>query len=270
MILLTGATSAIGRRLVEVLRSRGIANGCVYSKENSTYRFGDILSIDQFKNATCLIHLAWSREGSFRRSRELNTRATEVLTSAASACGIPMIFVSSAAVYSPVLSHYGAEKMVSEEIVLSAGGVCVQPGLVWNSVPAGAFKRLLQVLSHSPLSVKVNGESPKIQLVHLDDLVDLLIDTAAEVAGKRQPLQSNQIPAFSSECVSINRLYECVGRIEPQRSLYLKETHIKTLRTIPVRPYAFRRTLEQVSSLLLYQPIQLPPNPRQFRDFQWT
>jgi NAD dependent epimerase/dehydratase family len=193
-IVVTGASSYLGRRVVERLsRSRSakivalISPRAVEAEPETDPRIRTIRAslatplarpvIDALQTADRVLHFAWDRRGDATGSIETNAAMIENLL--AFCRPKDFVFVSSVAGAPDAASAYGRHKHILAERVRAAGGSVFLPGLVVEDPPAGPYATLTKVVSKLPLALRLTKGAPKVYPIGMDrllHLVDLLAD----------------------------------------------------------------------------------------------
>lgn len=177
-IIVTGATGYIGRRFLVRAKERGhsvvaasrspVPGGAAWLK----FDFANSHDFALPHNAEAIIHLAADTSTSVAEDEEIRTGRH--LIRIAKAADVKIVFVSSQAARQDGPTKYSRTKWRIEQEVLKAGGVVVRPGQVYGGEQRGLFGSLVQIVDQFPvLPAFIPG--PKVQPIHVDDLVDGLI-----------------------------------------------------------------------------------------------
>lgn len=267
LILITGASSAIGQRFSAMCRASDLKVEPLRSADGSVYRFGDKPDLDQVANAVTLIHIAWSRDSSTDKSQSVNLQVIDLLTDVAQSASCRFVFLSSLAASPRSTSHYGKEKFSAEQVVLDSGGVCVRSGLIWDDIPTAAFKQLVLVLRFLPFSLSVLGHQPAVQLVHADDLCRVLISLCTDTSRNSPQCNSNLITIAHPRSIKLEELFIHVGRKPPRVILPIGKGSLKFARILMSFSNTTRVKWEQIENFIFNTPDTSISNQFQLRDF---
>ena len=213
LALITGSTGFIGSRLVATLVERGWNARVTVRSTSSRQRLGDLTceqtSLDladpdpqQLASAlhgvTHIFHVAGRVAGTPSQLDLVNRQGTASLIAAAAALSPAPTFVlvSSAAAGGPAsadhprtpqmtpapVSAYGRSKLDGERVAISLHDRCplsiVRPGVVFGQGDT-EFIRILRAMTRSHINPMVGRGHQPISMIEVNDLVELLIRTAA-------------------------------------------------------------------------------------------
>jgi uncharacterized protein YbjT (DUF2867 family) len=187
-IVVTGASSYLGRRVVERLaltRGAEIVALCSpragesNSGSNPRIRYiraslAEPLPLPVFealRTADRVLHFAWDRRGDATGSIETNAAMVENLLAVCRPDAF--VFVSSVAGAPDAASAYGRHKHLLAERVRAAGGSVFVPGLVVEDPPAGPYAILTKVVAKLPLAIHFTLGAPQVYPVTMDRLLDM-------------------------------------------------------------------------------------------------
>jgi nucleoside-diphosphate-sugar epimerase len=220
-LLITGANGYIGERLVQ--RAGSLGHEVVAASRGRPAGVPQLawLPFDlTAKTDICLpqgvntvFHLA--------AATTLNTidPAVEIdsasrLINAAQQVGAKFIFVSSQTARQDAPTAYGRTKWQIERLVLAAGGWVIRPGQVYGGVERGLFGVLVGAVRKLPF-IPALLPSPKIQPVHVDDLVLALLRCAEPLAIPPSVLCVGSITPVSFTCFLRRMAITRVRRFRP-------------------------------------------------------
>lgn len=196
MVAVTGFTGFIGRRLVAKIPSQSVlllGRRPPASAARAWLHFdlsGSCPALPQ--GLRTVIHLAADLECRLAAEQELGTIRN--LLSASQQVGASFVFVSSQSAANPQ-GEYGRRKALAESIVRSYGGSIVRPGLVVGGRQVRPPAATLTKLCRWPLLPDF-GPSARVQVIHVDDLVEVLLRVSQlecaktfEVAGQAVPMR---------------------------------------------------------------------------------
>lgn len=179
---MTGATGYIGRRLVATATASGRKVIAATRRPDQGASAWTPYSLDQPPDPAAIprgarvIHLAARTAGSADDGIEL--RAAQQLCDASREREATLLFVSSQTARPDAPTAYGRTKWAIEQVVLrDAASLVVRPGLVYGGPPGGLYATLLHAVERSPL-IPMPMPAPRVQPVHLDDLVEVLLGLA--------------------------------------------------------------------------------------------
>lgn len=257
--LVTGATGAVGPRIVDSLLSAGI-QVCTLSLDapptglwpiEVDVRLGDVTDADTvssaMQNVDSVIHLAAllhivNPPAELRDKYErINVGGTATVVDAAVKAGVNrVVLASTIAVYGPsngcVLdeesptapdSFYGQTKLAAEKIVLAARRADGQPlgtvlrfGAVYGTRVKGNYLRLLQALDSGRLMTVGNGLNRRT-LIYDKDLAHAVVLTMSHSAATGQIFNITD-GCFHSMQEIIATMSLALGRTPPRHSLPVK------------------------------------------------
>ncbi len=196
IILVTGASGRVGRRLVDALVERGervralVMNFDVAPKNVEVVR-GSLLdksvAIEAVKDVDVIYHLAAVLDYNAPKSKmfEVNVTGTKNLVEAAHAK--KFIYLSSTAVYgyntnssitesTPFApsGFYGKTKMLAERLVLDKQGIVVRSPDIFGKGFQEGYEYVLNQLQKGTMPVIGSGNN-RIQWIHISDLIDALL-----------------------------------------------------------------------------------------------
>ncbi|GMQ85568.1 MAG: NAD-dependent epimerase/dehydratase family protein [Acidimicrobiia bacterium] len=245
-VLVTGATSLVGRAIVTRLADRG-DTVTVFQRRpgglDAAEHLGDIADRSAVAAAVtgveAVVHLAGrvAMTGSWSRFEETNVRGTQNVIDAARAAGVDrFVHVSSpsvahggrslvgapAGVADPdrARGHYARSKALAELAALAAdspgfGVVAIRPHLIWGPGDTQLVARIVDRARAGRLAIVGSGAA-LIDTTYIDNAADALIAALdrAPALGGRSLVVSNGQPRPIAELV--NRIVMAAG-IEPPR-----------------------------------------------------
>ena len=235
-VLVTGATSMIGRKTAEELLRRGhdvqILQRGSSDLEVPIFR-GDIRDADAVQKAVSgcdvVIHAAAKVGivGRFSEFRDINVVGTQHVMSAAVAAGARgVVYVSSPSVsysttpvlgaVSPparddVLGHYSQTKSVAERAVLAdtrIAAVALRPHLVWGPGDTQLVGRIVERARQRRLALVNNGEAV-VDSTYIDNVSDALA-AAAERVGVQEKLSGRALVVSNGEPRTVASLVQSI------------------------------------------------------------
>ena len=140
-IIITGATSYIGKRVAKVAVSQGFVVVSMSRRQSefqkSTWIPYDLAatSVSNLPPETlALIHLAANTVTAHNTDSTIELHSVRLLLSATKKAGAKFIFVSSQSARADAPTSYGLTKWAIEKEVLAAGGFVVRPGQVYGGI----------------------------------------------------------------------------------------------------------------------------------------
>lgn len=235
-VLVTGATSMIGRKTAEELLRRGhdvqILQRGSSDLEVPIFR-GDIRDADAVQKAVSgcdvVIHAAAKvgLVGRFSEFRDINVVGTQHVMSAAVAAGARgVVYVSSPSVsysttpvlgaVSPpalddVLGHYSQTKSAAERAVLAdtrIAAVALRPHLVWGPGDTQLVGRIVERARQRRLALVNNGEAI-VDSTYIDNVSDALT-AAAERVGVQESLSGRALVVSNGEPRTVASLVQSI------------------------------------------------------------
>lgn len=207
-LLITGATGYVGQRLVQAAESQG------YQTVIAARDTFDLLSPKPFvmpDGVDAVLHLAAITDS------KLSNPATEIkaashLFNAAALSGARVIFVSSQAARQDAPTDYGRTKWQIEQLAITANGCVVRPGQVYGGFESGLFGVLATVVRKLPC-YPAFLPAPKIQPVHVDDLVSALLSCV-----KTQGLESSILNIGAQTPISFSLFLSAIAHYWVRRT----------------------------------------------------
>lgn len=235
-VLITGATSMIGRKTAEEMLRRGhdvqILQRGSSDLEVPVFR-GDIRDADAVQKAVSgcdvVVHAAAKVGivGRFSEFRDINVVGTQHVMSAAVAAGARgVVYVSSPSVsysttpvlgaVSPparddVLGHYSQTKSVAERAVLAdtrIATVALRPHLVWGPGDTQLVGRIVERARQRRLALVNNGEAV-VDSTYIDNVSDALA-AAAERVGVQENLSGRALVVSNGEPRTVASLVQSI------------------------------------------------------------
>ena len=187
-LLVTGATGYIGERLCRRARADGheVIAATRHRPQDARIEWVpfDFAAYNELRlpaQVDVVIHLAAvTRHDAVDPETEI--AAARHLIAAALQGGATFIFVSSQVARADAPTLYGRTKWQIERIALDAGGWAVRPGQVYGGPERGLFGVLVDAVRKLP-AIPAFVPAPRIQPIHLDDLVDGLLRCCASPPG---------------------------------------------------------------------------------------
>lgn len=190
-ILITGATGYIGKHLVQAALNEGhqliLGSRKKTEQEFNEWIHFDLKSEEPLKSSIpidVIIHLAANTKLDDTIDGNDEIRAAQRLLSLASQSSAKLIFISSQTANQAAPTEYGRTKWQIEQDVLGANEVVIRPGQVYGGSFSGLFKEITNAVNKFPV-LPVFFPVPKIQPVHVDDLVLGILRIAETERGKQ-------------------------------------------------------------------------------------
>jgi len=222
------------------------------------FRFGERLDEQQFVGARCFVHFSWTRHKTGHPATTSNLDASSQFVEMCRRWGIPYVFVSSIAAAFPDRSQYGWEKHKVEHLLAQTMSTTVRPGLVWDENPFGQLRKLVKWLNLLPFDIRVDDVPIRLQMIHVDDLVELILSEALRLAERSPRSRFEVVDAFHQEGVTIAQLRDKYAIRKASVNLNFRTAHLLMLRDLNSR---FRiSVLEQIMNILS-TPILAPRTP---------
>lgn len=183
-MVITGATGYIGKRLTSLAIDRGhdVVIACRQQKvlSRSSWLHLDLVSSEVIvlpSGTDVVVHLAANTSASHGLHEEGEVFAAQRLIEATQKSGSELLFVSSQTARVDAPTPYGRIKWRIEQAVLAVGGCVVRPGQVYGGELHGLYGTLVRIVRKMPL-LPAFLPAPKIQPIHVDDLVEGLLRIA--------------------------------------------------------------------------------------------
>lgn len=215
-ILVTGATGFLGAAIVAALRRKGHETvPCVHRRGRARSAGDEAIIVDYMRDLTVeswLPRLAGVdvvinavgilRESARAKFNELHHLAPRALFQACEQGGVKRVIqISALGADADAASRYHRTKRAADE-ALRAGTLdwtIVQPSVVFG--PRGASARLFLRLASLPVVPLVGRGDQRLQPVHVDDLVELVVNLAERRLAVRRT-----VAAVGSEAVTVREM----------------------------------------------------------------
>ena len=188
-MVVTGAAGYIGSAVVRAALKRGarvraLARGPQSHSDARVIPFVYDLEADPpqaFEGAEAVIHLAFDNAAAAAAiGSDVNASATLRLRDAARRAGVPrFIFVSSQSALGTARSAYARSKAATEATLTGPGEVVVRPGMVYGGESRGLYGQFCALVQKATVLPVPRG-STTLQVIHVDDLADALLEIAFE------------------------------------------------------------------------------------------
>ena len=181
-IAISGSSGYIGNRLLQKAKNNGFDT--IELRRNKPksprsqwikYDISNNYFIEFPKDVDIFFHLAATTSTvNFDIDQEI--RSASMLIESANKVGAHFVFISSQTAQPDAPTQYGKAKWRIERVVMGAKGTIIRPGQVYGGSENGLFGLLSRALRISPVIPRFIPE-PKIQPIHIDDLVDAMLST---------------------------------------------------------------------------------------------
>ena len=194
-IVVTGASSFIGLRLISKLRGDGHDVVPIGRKESVRWELGEPLPFVERPDA--LIHLAFDRTRSVLDSLRDNQMITNSFSGRT-------IYLSTMSAHKDSKSGYGRRKYIEECHFISIGATVLKVGLVVDRKAEGVFGKLLGIVGRIPIiPLPLKGQSH----FYISNIEDLINEISESVISPRSGL----IRASSESGISLKDLLEKIS-----------------------------------------------------------
>lgn len=197
MILITGATGYIGEAVTRYFFSKS-QEICIYRREGKNETLfsskilqhtGDICDKNALKhamkNVDTIIHLAAVIQAKSEEEYEqVNIEGTRNALECARIAGVKLfVYLSSMDVKNSILSSYSQSKKMAEQLVYDSGVpfIIVRPSVIYGGKKEKTFRQVQQFMKKFRMVPLIGLASPKMQPLHLQNLVELLFLAATEL-----------------------------------------------------------------------------------------
>ena len=229
MILVTGATGFVGRKLATALDRRGMASVCLVregsrweevrgSAPSTEFVFGSLLDAGAVsevfakRHIHTVVHLAATHDAA---SSDLvyrsNVESTRNLLAAARRCGTRrFLYVSSVLADEKSESPYEASKKACENLVTESGVPCLilRPTLIYGEVHRDlTMSKLIRTVLRKRFVPVIGDGSFSMQPIYIDDVVHYILAALATDGWKGKSIEIGGKDRFS-----FNELLDLLGR----------------------------------------------------------
>ena len=265
MILVTGATGFVGRRVVSELSARGFQVRALVRREskvpvsvdrNAELVIGDILNAETLRNACegadCVVHLAAIiREPGNRTFNQVNYRGTVNVLQAAEDAGVRRIVHASAigANPDPGIPYTYSRWMAEQEVQRSS----MAHTILRFSVGFGEGDEFFNILAAQakilPVLLVVGNGLAKFQPIAVEDMARCLV---IAVENSKEELEDQLIEAGGPDHYTYNEILDCIAETlgvkiaKVHVPIQLMQPAIRILKNIAPR---FPATTEQITML---------------------
>lgn len=205
-LLITGATGYIGQRLIRAAKDGG--HQVVIAGRSSaevTFDLSNPQPLQLNESFDAVFHLAAITSAS-ATNPEAEINAARYLFHAAAKQGARVIFVSSQASREDAPTDYGRTKWQIEQLAIAANGCILRPGQVYGGFESGLFGVLATVVRKLP-AYPAFLPAPKIQPVHVDDLVAALL-----ICANTRGIETGVFNIGAEKPVSFTRFLQGIER----------------------------------------------------------
>lgn len=240
MILVTGATGFVGRRVVEELSSRGftvralVRNGSKVPASvghNARIVKGDILDVETLRNACegvdCVVHLAAIiRERGNLTFNQVNYSGTSNILRAASDTNVRRIVHASTigVSYDPGIPYLYSRWMAEQAVQQSSLAHTILRFSVGFGEGDGFFNVLAAQVKISPLVFVVGKGETKFQPIAVEDIARCLV-TAVEKGKGEEGWTGKVIEAGGPEHYTYDDVLDCIADI---LGVKIRKVHVPT------------------------------------------
>lgn len=212
-VVVIGATGYIGTRLTSLSLKRN--HDVVVASRQRPSSFAALWLPFDLSSANSLllpvgtdsvVYLAAKTASNNCLDEESEVAAAKKTIKSAQETGARFIFVSSQAARVDAPTAYGRTKWRIEQEVLAAGGWVVRPGQVYGGELRGLFGMLVKTVRYLPI-LPAFVPVPKVQPIHVDDLVDGLLRIA-----ERRDVPSGVYCLAAPEPVSFTTFIEKIAQ----------------------------------------------------------
>lgn len=252
-VVVTGASGYIGSYFIQQLLSRGhdvvVASRNQLLSSTLSWIYFDLLSEDPIalpQGTDVVVHLAAITSQVNFFDEHVEVIAAQRLITSAENMGARFIFVSSQTAHVDAPTAYGRIKWRIELNVSKVGGWIVRPGLVYGGAEKGLFGTLTMYVRQLVV-LPVFLPSPKIQPIHVSDLVDGLINLT-----ERDSVPPGIFCLASPEPVSFHNFLAIIATCRIRRKRWFLPTPIfiiQGVRRILGTALCSRLGLERLNSL---------------------
>jgi NADH dehydrogenase len=213
--VVTGSTGYIGERLVRQAISQGhqvIAASRRKPNEVVEWIQFDLSIATEIilpEKSDIVFHLAATTISKAIDS-DIEMEAAKRLIKAAKQASAKIIFISSQTAREDAPTIYGRTKWQIEKLILAAEGLVVRPGQVYGGPERGLFGELVRTMHRLPI-IPAFFPAPKIQPVHVDDLVAALLQCA-----KSNNIPSSVLHIGATQPVSFTKFLRTISRVRIQ------------------------------------------------------
>jgi nucleoside-diphosphate-sugar epimerase/predicted dehydrogenase len=269
LVGVTGAAGYIGRKVVECLRRNGLeavgiarptTSWWLSGLPRSHVRFADLRCRTQVERAvegvSAVIHcgaLTSEHPASLTQSVATNVRGTENVILACRSKGIQkLVYLSSQSARADNPAPYGRSKYLAEQTLLQHGlpALVLRPGFVYGPGASGLFGKLCSLVQRFPVLPVFDSGGQPIQMVHVDDLAELIVSTL-----ERLPLPGSPLiyEIASPEPISFRDLLDAIGARtlgRPVRTVSVPSRPVlAVLRTLPLVARTLPITIDNIEGL---------------------
>ena len=267
MILVTGATGFVGRRVVEMLSSRGFTvRALVRSgskvpasvERNARLVTGDIMDVETLRNACegvdCVVHLAAIiREHGNLTFNQINYGGTSNILRAASDTNVRRIVHASTigVSYDPGTPYLYSRWMAEQEVQQSPLAHTILRFSVGFGEGDAFFNVLAAQIKISPLVFVVGKGATKFQPIAVEDIARCLV-TAVEKGKREEEWAGKVIEVGGPKHYTYDDVLDCIAEIlgikiaKVHVPTHLMQPAIKIIENIAPRPPV---TTEQIKML---------------------
>ncbi len=202
-ILVTGASSAIGRRVCIQATGRGhevVRFARKASDGDVTFQLGARLRPGDLAGADAVLHLAWDWAAPPNSYLRVNVDGSRRLLDSCAEAGALPVLLSTFTAFSQSRSQYGDAKRALEFDFQSAGGGAVRAGLIWGESLSGMVATVAKLARISkgcphlvPDPVVFHSEVGSLSGALIDYLAARPSDTPVKLGAHDAPVRLSEI-----------------------------------------------------------------------------
>lgn len=219
MLIVTGASSFIGRNFIDSLKQKYL---CLVRKKSKIKQKQVVVDFfnkkdisKNIKKGDVIVHILGITNGSKREMYDVNYLVTKNLVDASKGKAKKIIFISSAITEMKNSGDYGKSKLLAENYIKKSDMeyIILKPSIVYGKENK-MIGRLIQIVKKSKFVPIIGSGDYKIAPVYITDLIKII--------KKSIKMRGNKEYVIAGEEISMNELVDRIAKIYSAKIMKIK------------------------------------------------
>ncbi len=284
-VLISGGNGFLGRAIRESLAGLGV-EVCLLIREGSSINLDlkkneskrdlkwpeglSSLELTGFDFFIFLSHAPVSESMSYEEVSNLNLRPLNLLLKIFRENQDPphLIFISSQAAISKNKSKYGRLKSDSEIEIKESGvsATVVRPGLIIGEGHSGLFNSMNKIIRLFPIIPVIGSDSDKIQIVHIEDFIKVLLQSSGLTAGGAR--KGFKIIEVAEEPINFGQFLRKIAAVQGLKRLYIRVPNFLIMQGFWILENIFQYRKISSSSFLGFLNLEMLDHSKIWEELQ--